>query len=114
MKFSDLMNHWEKEFGGQLSEDSYQLKLSMEDAARLEALCEMFPKHSRDNILRDIINAGLSEITSNFPYIQGKEVVAHDEEGDPLYADIGPTPKFLSLTRKHMKQLAANKGQASH
>lgn len=114
MKLTELMRHWEKEYGGQLSDENYVLKLSVEDAARLEALCEMFPKHSKDNILRDLISAGLNEVTSNFPYIQGKEVIAHDEEGDPLYADVGPTPKFLSLTRKHLKQIAASKAQASH
>jgi hypothetical protein len=30
-------------------------------------------------------------------------VVATDEEGDPLYEDVGPTPRFLALSRRHLQ-----------
>jgi hypothetical protein len=114
MKLNKLMNYWEKEFSGQLSEEGYQIKLSVEDAARLEALGEMFPKYPQENLLRDLISSALTEVTSSFPYVEGKEVVARDEEGDPMYADIGPTPKFLNLTRKHLKQIHAAKKASAH
>lgn len=114
MKLDKLMKYWEKEFSGQLSEEGYQIKLSVEDSARLEALSEMFPKYPKENLLRDLISSALNEVTSSFPYIAGKEVVAHDEEGDPLYADIGPTPKFLNLTRKHLKQINDAKKASAH
>lgn len=109
MKLSSLMKHWEKEFSGQLSEEEYQIKLSLEDAARLKALCEMFPKYPQENLLRDLIGSALSEVTSSFPYVKGKDIVALDEEGDPMYADAGPTPTFLNLTRKHLKLLNESK-----
>lgn len=114
MKLNKLMTYWEKEFAGQLNEEGYQIKLSVEDAARLEALCEMFPKYPRENLLRDLISSALTEVTSSFPYVAGKEVVARDEEGDPMYADIGPTPKFLNLTRKHLKQIHEAKKASAH
>lgn len=114
MKLNKLMQYWEKEFSGQLNENGYQIKLSEEDAARLEALSEMFPKYPQENLLRDLISSALNEVTSSFPYIEGKEVVARDEEGDPMYADIGPTPKFLTLTRKHLKQIHAAKEASTH
>lgn len=114
MKLDKLMKYWEKEFSGQLSEDGYQIKLSIEDAARLEALSEMFPKYPQENLLRDLISSALNEVTSSFPYVAGKEVIAHDEEGDPLYADVGPTPKFLNLTRKHLKQINEAKKASAH
>lgn len=105
MKLNTLMQYWENEFAGQLSEEGFKIKLSVEDAARLKALSEMFPKYPQENLLRDLISSALNEVTSSFPYVQGKEVVAHDEEGDPMYADVGATPKFLTLTRKHLKQI---------
>jgi len=42
--------------------------------------------------------------------VKGTKVVATDEEGDPIYEDSGLTPKYLQLTREHIKQLknAAN------
>ncbi|CCK75648.1 MAG: hypothetical protein KBT75_14170 [Oleispira antarctica] len=114
MKLNTLMKYWETEFAGQLSDEGYQIKLSVEDAARLEALCEMFPKYPRENLLRDLISSALTEVTSSFPYIEGKEIVACDEEGDPMYADIGPTPKFLNLTRKHLKHINESKESSTH
>ena len=113
MKISQLMDHWQKEYGGKLTDEQYGIQLSIEDAARLQALCEMFPKHDRDNMLRDLISAGLNELTDKFPYIQGKTVVAHDELGDPLYEDIGPTPTFLKLTRKYMRNLNSRDNTAA-
>jgi hypothetical protein len=33
-------------------------------------------------------------------------VVASDEQGDPLYEDIGLTPRFLALSRRHLQRLS--------
>lgn len=105
MKINQLMKHWEKEHANELSATEYSVKFSVEDAARLEALVEMFPTHGRENVLRDLLSCALSELTNALPYKQGSKVVALDEEGDPMYEDVGPTPKFLSLTRKHLSDI---------
>jgi len=105
MKINQLMQHWEKEHSGEISNTKYEVQFSVEDAARLEALVEMFPKHGRENIIRDLMATALAELTNAFPYKQGTKIVAQDEEGDPMYEDIGPTPKFLNLTRKHLSEM---------
>lgn len=105
MKASELLNHWEKQFGEPLTETRYELRLNERDAARLEALAEMFPGCSKQRLLRDLISSALNDLTSGFPYVAGKQVVARDEEGDPVYEDVGPTPQFLALTRKHLDKL---------
>lgn len=105
MKATSLLNHWEKNFGENISEESYSLPLNVKDAARIEALCEMFPASTKDQILRDLVNAALDDLTSGFPYKAGEKVIAEDEEGFPIYEDAGPTPQFLQLTRKHLSSL---------
>jgi hypothetical protein len=35
-------------------------------------------------------------------------VISTDEQGDPVYEDAGPTPRFMELTRKHRKKLEAD------
>jgi hypothetical protein len=47
----------------------------------------------------------LNELESAMPYVRGKKVVTTDELGDPIYEDVGPTPRYLSLTEKHMSAL---------
>ncbi len=41
------------------------------------------------------------------PYVAGKRVIATDEQGDPVYEDAGPTPRFMELARQHRRKLDA-------
>jgi len=109
MKASNLLNRWENEFGEPLTDASYELPLSIKDAARIEALAEMFPGCTKERLIRDLISAALADLTSGFPYVEGDKVVAQDEAGDPIYEDIGPTPQFLKLTRKHLSFMQKGK-----
>ncbi len=102
MKVHDLLQLWEETANGQLSQEVFSLRLPIEDVAKLQALAEMYPRRSITDIITDLLSAALSDVESSLPYIRGDQVVARDEEGDPLYEDVGPTPKYLSLTRKHM------------
>jgi hypothetical protein len=39
--------------------------------------------------------------------VAGTKIISTDEQGDPVYEDTGPMPRFLELTRKHRRALAA-------
>lgn len=54
----------------------------------------------------------LEELEASLPYVKGSKVVAVDEQGDPLYEDIGPTPRFLALSRQYLQRLS--EGQKPH
>lgn len=41
-------------------------------------------------------------------------MIATDEEGDPLYEDIGPTPRFLALSRRHLQALGSQEKNKRH
>ncbi|MGB1092068.1 MAG: type 1 pili tip component [Oceanobacter sp.] len=109
MKLDKLLDHWENHFGEQLTTSQYQLPLNVKDAARVEALVEMFPGMTQEQILRDLVNAALNDLAGALPYIAGNQIVSRDEEGFPIYEDVGPTPRFLELTRKHLDTLSADK-----
>lgn len=105
MTVRDLVNIWEKHANGELTQEAYQINLNLNDAAKVHALSEMYPKRSKEQILSELINAALSELEISLPYVAGKEIVSFDEMGDPIYEDVGPTPAFLSLTQKYMDKL---------
>ena len=105
MKVSELAQLWEGTAGGQLTKTRYNLRLSLEDAAKLEALAEMYPRRSMEHLLGDLISAALSDLEVSLPYIKGNKVIALDELGDPMFEDVGPTPRFLSLAKKHLDSL---------
>ena len=104
MKIQELFNMWESTAQGDLSLEHYSINLPVDDAARIEALHDMFPRRDLNGILSDLVRAALRDLETSFPYKQGHKVIARDEEGDPLYEDVGPTPRYLALTRKHLNR----------
>lgn len=114
MKIRELAQHWEQNAKGRLSPTGYNIHLDMESAARLAAITEMYPKHHPEELLGELIGAALEELETSFPYIKGQKVIATDEEGDPLYEDVGPTPRFLALSRRYLHDLAAKADEPQH
>ncbi|MNJ80821.1 hypothetical protein D3C77_793440 [compost metagenome] len=51
---------------------------------------------------------------SSLPYVRGNQVIATDEQGDPVYEDVGPTPRFLALSRKHLQRMQAEQSSPAN
>ncbi|MNR30202.1 hypothetical protein D3C85_1476440 [compost metagenome] len=74
----------------------------------------MYPKRSVEELIGELVGAALEELEASFPYVKGSQVVATDEQGDPLYEDIGPTPRFLALSRRYLQQLSDQRDSTNH
>lgn len=107
MKFKPLLDRWKKEAAPALTVEHYSVRLPLDDASRLHALAELFPGRKIEDIVTDLLHAALDEIGAAMPYERGPKVISRDEQGDPLYEDIGLTPRFVELTRRFKKTLAA-------
>ncbi|WP_434770919.1 pilin assembly protein [Pseudomonas entomophila] len=105
MKIRELAQHWEQDANGLLSPTEHVLHLDIEAEARLAALAEMYPRRTVDALLGELVGAALEELEASFPYVKGEHVISTDEEGDPLYEDVGATPRFLALARHHLHRL---------
>ena len=114
MKIRELAQHWEENATGRLTDTGYKIHLDVEAAARLAAITEMYPKRQPEELLGELIGAALEELEKSFPYVKGSTVVATDEEGDPLYEDVGPTPRFLALSRRYLHDLASGGDESKH
>ena len=113
MRIRELAKHWEQNAKGRLTTTRYHIHLDVEAAARLAALAEMYPKHHSEELLGELIGAALEELEASLPYVRGTHVIATDEQGDPVYEDVGPTPRFLELSRKHLKRMLDEPDAAS-
>lgn len=102
MRVRELLSVWENTAQGELTHERFSVRLPIEDAAKVQALAEMFPRRNVEEIITDLLSAALDEFESALPYVRGDQVVALDEEGDPLYEDVGPTPRYLQLIRKNL------------
>lgn len=104
MSLKELVAQWEAHAHGKLTKETYSVHLLVEDAAKLDALAEMYPKRSKEQIISELLSAALNQLEASFPYVQGTKVVATDEMGDAIYEDVGPTPRFMALTKKYLQQ----------
>lgn len=63
MKIADLPNQWES--GKPVSEErrhEYEMTVTLEDAARLRALAELYPDYTEEELLSDLLSAALSDL----------------------------------------------------
>ncbi len=104
-KLTELLAAWESTPDAQLSAREYTIRLPIRDAARLEALAEMYPGAGLSVIMMDIVSAGLDELEAAMPYVQGERIIEEDEFGDPVFEDKGPSPRFHQLTRARTEDL---------
>jgi hypothetical protein len=113
VKFKPLLDRWKKEAAPVRTAKEYAIRLGLDDASRLHALAELFPGQPLEVIITDLLGAGLDEIAAAMPYERGSKVISRDDHGDPLYEDIGLTPRFVELTRQFKKKLEAEAGNSA-
>ncbi|WP_123400876.1 type 1 pili tip component [Inmirania thermothiophila] len=106
MRVRDLIETWTQERPRRLAAKRYEVRLPLEDAARIEALAELYGREVEE-VVTDLLSAALNEVEATMPYVPGTRVVAEDEQGDPIYEDVGPTPRFAELTRRYLRELEA-------
>ena len=102
MTVKKLATAWQKTASAKLANETYILNLALEDAARVDALAELYPRRTKEQLLSELVSAALAELEESLPYVAGSKVIALDESGDPIYEDVGPTPEFLALSREYL------------
>lgn len=105
MKFRELLDSWSETARPVKTAREYAIRLNIDDAARIHALADLFPGHSEEDILSDVLSAALQEVEGAMPYRPGAKVISHDEQGDPIYEDVGLTPRFGELVKKHRQEV---------
>ncbi|BBP05819.1 hypothetical protein TPL01_07260 [Sulfuriferula plumbiphila] len=113
MNITDLMKEWENSASGHLTAKEYRIRLPLHDAAKIAALVEMYPRRNETAIITELLTAALNELERAMPYIQGSKVIARDDQGDPIYEDVGPTPRFIALSRKYRVALEQDFGEST-
>ena len=114
MNIQQLLHLWETTASGELTQEVFSVRLPVESAAKLHALAEMYPRRQITELITDLMAAALNDVETCLPYVRGEKIVARDEEGDPLYEDVGPTPRYLSLTQKHLNNFMAQASKDQH
>ena len=113
MSFKELLESWRETAAAPRTASTFAVRLPLDEAAQLAALAEMFPGRAPEQLITELLGTALKELAAAMPYVAGKRVISTDEQGDPIYEDVGPTPRFMALTRAHRRGLeAGGKGAA--
>ncbi len=104
MRVRDLLKEWQRSTESETNDQEFLIQLTRREKAKIAALAEMYPGKTPTDIARDLMVAALSELEATMPYVPGTKVVSEDEQGDPIFEDIGPMPQFRALTQKHLEQ----------
>ena len=113
MSFKKLLESWRETAAAPRTVTEYSVRLPVDDAAQLQALMEMFPGRTAEQLITDLLGVALQEIATAMPYVAGQKVISTDEQGDPVYEDVGPTPRFMELARRNRKKLEAEVRKAT-
>jgi hypothetical protein len=109
VSFKQLLDSWRESAAAPRTVRAYAVRLSLDDAAQLAALAEMFPGRAPEQLISELLGQALREVAAAMPYVPGQRVISTDEQGDPVYEDIGPTPRFMQLTRAHRRALEGSR-----
>jgi len=109
MKAEDVLNIWSAPDNTRLTAKQLSVRLPVHVAARVNALCDMYPNKTRTEIIGDLLSMALKEIEAAFPEQRGQqEGVTPD--GEPYYEDLGPYKAYEWNTNKHYEILEKELG----
>lgn len=109
MKASELLNYWHSPDNTRLTAKQTSVRFPVHVAAKISALCEMYPRKSRTEILGDLLTSALEEVERSFPFVPG-EPFCPDENGQMLYVDVGPCNRYRKLANNFYKELEVELG----
>ena len=109
MKSADLHKVWGAPDNSRLTAKQQSFRLPTHVAAKIEALCDIYPTRTKTEIVGDLLAAALEELIPNLPSSPGAEV-GQDPDHGVLYEETGLLAEFRGRANKHFKELEKELG----
>jgi hypothetical protein len=110
MKPEDLAKVWDAPDHSRLTPKQLSIRLPILVAAKISALCEMFPKKTKTQIIGDLLATALDQFEEGLPSERGDFLGAEpkdliDFEIVSMYEDVGLKGRFIRLTKKYLREI---------
>ena len=109
MKPADLTKVWSAPDNSRLTPKQQSFRLPVHVAAKLDALCLMFPNKTKTEIVGDLLATAIDEVERNLPATRGRQIGEHPDYGAE-YAMVGPRVEFQHLANKRYKEIERELG----
>lgn len=112
MKPGDLTKVWTAPDNSRLTPKQQSFRLPLHVAAKLDALCAIFPKKTKTEIVGDLLATAIDELERELPTIRGAQI-NQDPDFGAVYAVHGQRVEFRNLANKLYRDLERSLGNKS-
>jgi len=113
MKAADLHKLWTSPDNSKLTSKQYSFRLPVHVAAKIQALCDMYPHKTRTEIVGDLLSSALQEVAQGLPSYDTTEHIITLPDGEEIFEQYGPRVDFHNLTEQYIKELEAESKPSS-
>ena len=109
----DLSKVWDAPDNSTLTKKQFSLRLPILAAAKIGAICDMYPRKSKNEIICDLLSTALEQFEEGLPAVKGQLIEEFPSGPDTItrqYDDIGPKARFRNLTIKYLRELEEEAG----
>ena len=108
MNPQDLLKVWDAPDNSKLTPKQLSIRLPILVAAKISALCDLYPRKTKTEIIGDLLSTALDQLGAALPSIKGQQIGVCED--GPYYEDDGPCGRFNSLTEKYLRELEKEAG----
>ena len=113
MKASDLIGIWAAPDNTRLTAKQLSFRLPVHVAAKISALCELYPNKTRTEIVGDLLTTALLELEHGLPSFEGREIYKDPDTGEAIFEGMGPLYAFKNSANKYYQELERELGNES-
>jgi len=119
MKASNLHDLWESPDNTRLTSKQFSFRLPTHIAAKIAALCELFPNKTRTQIVADLLTSALDELEEGLPQALGDEIEPSSQEDanwmsspeyEPTFYLGGLRGRFRNIVNRHHFDIEKEQG----
>lgn len=121
MKSNQLHDLWTSPDNSRLTSKQFSFRLPVHIAAKIAALCEIYPQKNRTQIVADLLTAAIDDLEKHLPEGVGEpveerwseEIGRQLGEKEPLFYLGGTRGKFRGSANRHYFELEKELGNES-
>lgn len=113
MKQSTLVELWAAPDNSRLTTKQFTFRLPTHVAAKIHALCDLYPTKTRTQIVGDLLTSALADIDKAMPVFEGPSPDRDPETGEAIVELTGPRIDFYDLANKHFAEIERELGNES-
>lgn len=110
MKLETLVDLWSAPDNTRLTSKQYTFRLPTHVAAKIHALCDLYPAKTRTQIVGDLLSSALVDIDKAMPVHQGELIGRDPHDDEDIFELSGPRIEFRGLANQYFSEIERELG----